>query len=122
MCEAVVWTNVFREIGLAPMHTSDTSASINDVFKLIRQLRPYQSLRRLGRDSYQSQCYFITHLTFILSGWGAIKLVPRSLFIEEYLFLTSNMDVVIAMKDPELVGEFLQVCLSLLDHIIVLCD
>lgn len=34
--------------------------------------------------------------------------------MEEYLFLLSNMDVVIRMKDAELVGEFLQ-ALHILD-------
>lgn len=34
--------------------------------------------------------------------------------MEEYLFLVSNMDVVIRMKDAELVGEFLQ-ALHILD-------
>jgi hypothetical protein len=35
-------------------------------------------------------------------------MTPRPLFVEEYLFLLANMDVVIKIKDPELVGEFLQ--------------
>lgn len=62
----------------------------------------------LGRDCYVTQCYFITHLTFIMTGWGATPLIPRSRYLEEILFLQSNMDVVIKLKDPELVGEFLQ--------------
>ena len=33
---------------------------------------------------------------------------PRALFVEEYLFLLSSMDVCVAMQDPELVGELLQ--------------
>jgi hypothetical protein len=61
-----------------------------------------------GQDSYVSQCYFLTHLIFVLSGWGAVRLTPASLFVEEILFLISNMDVAIHMRDPELVGEFVQ--------------
>ncbi len=75
----------------------------------MKKIRPYQSLQVLGHDAYLLQGYFITHLLFILSNWGDIKLVDRSLFVEEYSFLTSNMQVVIDMNDPELVGEYLHV-------------
>ena len=49
-----------------------------------------------------------------MTRWGAVAMTPRPLFVEEYLFLLANMDVVIKVKDPELVGEFLQ-ALHILD-------
>jgi hypothetical protein len=40
--------------------------------------------------------------------WGAVPL-PRSLLLEEYAFLRANMQTVVALRDVELVGEFVQV-------------
>jgi hypothetical protein len=108
LCEALVWTSVFRDIQIEPMKFADGSCSLADVLKFMPQIRPYKSLQTLGLANFQLQCYFLTHLMFILSGWGAMKLQPvMTYFIEEFLFLTTNLDVVIGLNDPELVGEFL---------------
>jgi hypothetical protein len=61
----------------------------------------------------QSSSYFLTHLLFIASSWdtqcwGAAPL-PRSLFLEEYAFLRANLQTVVALRDVELVGEFVHV-------------
>lgn len=42
-----------------------------------------------------------------MSQWGHCPLAPHPLFVEEHLFLLANMDVVIRVREPELVGEFL---------------
>jgi len=107
LCESLVWTSVFRELGIAPVVTADAAVNFEHVLALMKFIRPYRSLEERGANSYKLQCYFITHLTFVLTKWGACPLLPRDLFLEEYLFLASNMDVVIRWKDPELVGEFL---------------
>jgi hypothetical protein len=114
LCESLVWTSVFRELKIAPMHMADARVSLENVLGLMKHIRPYQSLETRGANSYKLQCYFITHLTFILTRWGAVAMTPRQSFVEEYIFLISNMDVVIKWKDPELVGEFLQ-ALHILD-------
>ena len=82
---------------------------VQHVIKLMKKIRPYQSLEKLGVSAYQLQGYFITHLMFILTNWGAVCLKERSLFAEELTFLLTNMKVVMEMNDPELVGEYLQV-------------
>jgi len=106
MCEALVWTSVFEDIGIT-VEAADGSCTLSDQLQLINKIRPYRSVEEIGKDSFQLQCYYITHMTFILSGWGAAVLRPTNLFLEELIFLHSNMDVVIKMKDPELVGEFI---------------
>lgn len=108
LCESLVWTSLFRELGLNPVQTADAEVSFECILRLIKCMRPYRSLEDRGIDSFKLQCYFLTHLTFVLTKWGACAMQPRSLFIEEYLFLLANMDVVIRMDDAELVGEFLQ--------------
>lgn len=108
LCEALVWTSVFRDIHIEPMNCADGSCALTDVLKFMPAIRPYRSLESLGLANYKCQCYFLTHLVFILSGWGAVTLpdVAR-LFVEEYIFLITNLPVVMDLKDAELVGEFL---------------
>ena len=108
LCESLVWTSLFSELGLNPVQTADAEVSFECILRLIKCMRPYRSLETRGIDSFKLQCYFLTHLTFVLTKWGACPMQPRTLFVEEYLFLMANMDVVIRMDDAELVGEFLQ--------------
>ena len=110
----LIWTSVFRDISIDPVELSDASVSLGDFLTTMKHIRPYKSLRYRGHNSFRLQCYFITHLVFILTRWGAVRLEPRTSFVEEYLFLVANMDVVIWLKDPELVGEFVQ-ALHILD-------
>ena len=35
-----------------------------------RDVRPYPSALRLGADAFKFLAYFLTHLLFVLSGWG----------------------------------------------------
>jgi hypothetical protein len=80
---------------------------MRDVVKLLPLARSYQRIDELGNDTFLWQCYFITHLIYVFSDWGQ-HLLPRQLFSEEFEFMISNMDLVIRLDDPELVGEFLQ--------------
>jgi hypothetical protein len=102
--EALVWTSVFNEVGVH-MRGSDAACRKEDVLSLMRQIRPYRALDEIGRGVFKDQCYFVTHLLFILSRWGAFTL-ERALFAEELAFLAANLDTLIALDDPELVGEF----------------
>ena len=114
LCEATVWTSIFRQMNIPVMRLTDNDATLEDCLALVKCARPYHSQAKLGRELFNQQCYYITHLLFILSEWGGVNLSCqaasplRHLFIEELTFLYSNMDVVIRNKDPELVGEFLQ--------------
>ena len=114
LTSCLIWTSLFRDISIDPVVLSDATVSLDDFLATMKHIRPYKSLCYRGHDSFRLQCFFITHLTFVLTRWGAVRLEPRSLFIEEYLFLIANMDVVIWLKDPELVGEFVQ-ALHILD-------
>jgi hypothetical protein len=102
---------------------------------LVAPIRPYRSIERLGETAWKTQCYYITHLLFVVSHWGTLPLHNTSndnasdddgdgdgngggafsctLFIEELTFLYLNLAVAVAVGDAELVGEFLQ-CLWIL--------
>ena len=106
LTEALVWTSVFRDVGIAPVALGDAAVGLADVLALMPRIRPYRSLESCGAGSFTLQCYFVTHLVFVLSQWGRVRLEPRSRYCEEYLFLAANLRVVIWLADPELVGEF----------------
>lgn len=105
VCEAVVWSSVFAELGV-PVRAADGRCSVGDVLRILPALRPYGNRRQMGRDSYQLMCYFVTHLVFVLTGWGAARVDVRRALAEEYLFLLTNMSSVVELGDAELVGEF----------------
>ena len=71
MCESLVWTSLFRELRIAPVVLADASVSFEHMLNLMKLIRPYRSLDERGLDSYKLQCYFLTHLTFVLTKWGA---------------------------------------------------
>jgi hypothetical protein len=107
LISTLVWTSILKDLSISSMAMQDLSFTLNDVLTRMPTIRPYRSLSYRGKDSYVHQCYFITHLIFVMSRWGAVRLSPSPLFVEEYLFLLFNMEVVIQLGDAELVGEFL---------------
>eukprot|EP01083_Nonionella_stella_P197431 725850_1 len=117
MCAAMIWMSVFEDVGVR-FRTADGESSLRDVMEFLPDLRPYRSVQRIGLCMFRFQCYFVTHLVFIaantqcISGgkqncWSDVRLDPF-LFVEEFLFLATNLHDVLNLKDPELVGEFVQ--------------
>jgi hypothetical protein len=49
-----------------------TLHTISAFAALSRSFRVGAGLEEIGRDSYQLQIYYLTHLTFIMSHWGAV--------------------------------------------------
>ena len=113
LCESLVWTSVYRDVGVYPLECSNATCYLDNSLRFIRHCRPYRALQQMGADQFRFQCYLITHLTFVLStsadsagsSWYSHEL-DRRLLMEEWLFLSANVDTVIQMDDPELVGEF----------------
>ena len=56
-----------RMIGREREQTADAEVSFESMLSLIKVMRPYRSLENRGLDSYKLQCYFLTHLTFVLT-------------------------------------------------------
>ena len=110
-CFAIVWAGLFRDMGLE-LGGFDSKCSVSDVLELMPRLRPYGGIDAIGEQAFKAQGYFITHLIFVMSSWGAFRLEPE-VFAEELAFLSSQLNTVIRLGDPELVGEFVQ-CLRLL--------
>lgn len=109
--DALIWTYIFADVGI-DLLCGRKRASLEDVLRLLPLARSYQRIDELGDHTFVWQCYFVTHLIYVFSDWGQHKL-SRQLFSEEFEFMISNMELVIRLDDPELVGEFLQ-CLKIL--------
>ena len=115
LTDAFVWSYVFKSLDLPVkcIGVEGSGSSIfSDILRLLPQARSYQTIDELGHDFYKLQCYFLTHFIYIMSDWGRCK-VPLELFWEEYKFILSNMEHVIALDDAEIVGEFVH-CLRIL--------
>lgn len=112
LTDALVWGYCFRETNTN--YTMLCSACpLQSVIKLLPLARCYQRPDELGSDFYKLQCYFLTHLIYVFSDWGQHSL-HRQLFAEEFRFIVENLLLAInELKDPEIVGEFLQ-CLKIL--------
>ena len=65
-----------------------------------------------GKDTFQDHAYLATHVAYILSNYGRLRL-RRTDAPWVYRYLRANFDVVLADKDIELVGEFVDVFRSL---------
>ena len=112
LTDALVWCYVFRDIGI-DMHCHNGEPSLMAIIEILPIVRSYYGIDELGHDFFKLQCYFITHLLYVFSDWGQHPLC-RELFAEEFEFIANNMNkVIVSLKDPELVGEFLH-CLKIL--------
>lgn len=111
ICLAVVWCGLFEDIGLV-FETADSKCEVIDILSRLHLIRPYKQLSELGLCSFKDQCYFVTHLIYVLSDWGTYRL-PRDLLIEEFIFLQSAVETSIKLGDPEIAGEVVQ-CLRIL--------
>jgi len=89
-----------------------SAITMGHVISVLPQMYPYLPKEQLGVDLFKQQCYFVTHLILVLSKYGRLRL-PHHLFRAEYKLLYQNMQTIVDMNDPELVGEFVD-CLAIL--------
>jgi len=111
LTDALVWSHLFEELQV-PLICNNANVSFVDVASVFPLVRAYQRIDELGHDFFRLQCYFVTHFIYVMSDWGR-HVLQRSLFEEELVFIVTNLQQVINMKDPELTGEFVQ-CLRIL--------
>lgn len=115
LTDALVWTYVFRDVGVH-IRWAEAEVTLESVVRLLPLARSYLRIDELGLDFFKLQCYFLTHLIYVFSDWGQHTL-RRELFSEEFSFIVSNMRLVTEeLRDTEIVGEFLQ-CLRILQFV-----
>src|SRR2546427_6247039 len=62
--------------------------------------------RRCARIAPARRVFSITHVIYTLNDYGRRRLSPRKL-PDEFAYLKGNLKEAIAMRDPEMLGEFL---------------
>ena len=92
-----VWASILNDLLENDFHFLwNAKLNIKLLLKYLPIARKYQSLAIIGQDMFKHQCYFITHFIYICSDWGLITL-DYHLFQEEYNFILSNLNEVIAL-------------------------
>ena len=81
-------------------------ANYADVLKWLPAMRPYRG-REEGRNSeFYDIVYAVTHVVYTLNDYSVYKLSP-ALLRQEFEFLKASLKDAIAIKDPDMLGEFM---------------
>jgi hypothetical protein len=81
-------------------------ASFADVTQWLPRMRPYRGYESGANKDFITTVYAITHIVYTFNDYNAYRLQPDWLR-EEYEFLRANLRHMIALNDPETMGEFL---------------
>ena len=69
-------------------------------------MRPYRARAESSDDEFYDTVFSITHVIYTLNDYGRRRLSPRKL-PDEFAYLKGNLKEAIAMRNPEMLGEFL---------------
>ncbi|KAH0478521.1 MAG: uncharacterized protein KVP18_002848 [Porospora cf. gigantea A] len=99
--DMLVWSDVFHKAAIPfPLDVGSVLTNITGV-------RPYGSCLELGREDYILQGYLVTHIIFVVSGWGEFRLSSAELQ-EEHSFLRHALSEAVRLEEVDLVGEVMQ--------------
>jgi len=101
-----VWLVALVRTYLGERYGVRIGARYSDVIQWLPTMRPYQMFEEGGENNFIWSIYAITHIVYTLNDYSSYKLSPRWL-PEEYSFLKASLDQIIAMEDPETLGEIL---------------
>jgi hypothetical protein len=79
-------------------------ATLPEVLQWLPSMRPYPA--RAKDHRFYSTAYSITHLIYMINNYS-VYAVDRECLLPEFEYLRDNLPHVIAMNDPETLGEFL---------------
>jgi hypothetical protein len=91
-------------------HGVRLGAAFADVAALVPRMRPYRGYEDGGNPHFTATAYAVTHIVYTLNDYGSWRLDPAWL-PQELAFVRANLQVNLAQRDPELVGEYLD-CLK----------
>ena len=104
ICDDFIWIYLFLDIEIS---WSDLSNSCDWMESYLRRLlelfplvRSYQSIDKIGKDSFIHECYFITHLVFAFSNYGQHPL-SREIFAEEFIFILENLPILVSIDEVD---------------------
>jgi hypothetical protein len=85
-------------------------AGYADVAALVPRMRPYRGYEGGNNPEFTATAYAVTHIVYTLNDYGTWRLDPAWL-PQELAFLRANLEAGLALRDPELLGEYLD-CLK----------
>jgi hypothetical protein len=105
-----IWLDAMIRSYLGERYGVTLGARYADVLKWIPHMRPYPELPSASESDFIWSIYAITHITYTLNDYNSYHLDHRWLPCE-FEALKNSLHTVIAMDDPETVGEILD-CLK----------
>lgn len=97
-CDSLITTYVGQQYGVV------LGASYSDVIGWAPHMRPYRS--HAGNREFIPMVYAATHVVYTLNDYSRYRLSPACL-PDEFEFLKASLPGAIHLRDPEVMGEFL---------------
>ncbi len=101
-----VWLVALIRSYIGEKHGITLGARYPDVLHWMPSMRPYCDSSINSYDDFIWSLYAVTHIVYTLNDYGRYQLLP-SWLPEEFKFLKDHVHEVIALDDPETVGEIL---------------
>ena len=101
-----VWTDALITTYTGDRYGIQLGAPYRDILQWIPSMRPYRGRSETSYPVFIDTVYSITHVVYSLNDYG-LHLLPRGLLLDEYSYLRRNLKEAIAVRDPEIMGEFL---------------
>jgi hypothetical protein len=87
-------------------------AHYSDVLRWLPTMRPYRGRENGANPDFYDSVYAVTHVVYTLNNYSLYRLSPAWL-PQEFAFLRSNLKEAIALKDVDMLGEFMDTLKSL---------
>jgi hypothetical protein len=104
-----IWYYALTSVYFCKRLSITLDVSLADLLSRLPGLRPYP--RAGTRDHYQA-VYAVTHMVYVLNGYGAIRL-PSRRFSRERAFLAASLQPALNRGEPDTVSEIVDSLLGL---------
>ncbi|HKS42066.1 MAG TPA: hypothetical protein VJX74_15730 [Blastocatellia bacterium] len=101
-----VWCVALARSFAGDRYGARLGARLADVIKWLPVMRPYRGRENGKNEDFNDSVYAVTHVVYTLNGYGVYNLSPVWL-ADEFEFLKANQQEAIALKDADMLGEFL---------------
>lgn len=102
----LVWTDALIMTYMGERYGARLGASYSQAIKWLPHMKPFPVRNRGANPDFSHAVYAVTHVVYTLNDYSKYRLSP-SIFCDEFEFLKSNLEEVVALEDPEMMGEFL---------------
>jgi hypothetical protein len=101
-----VWLDALVTTWAGDHYGVKLGSSYADVIKWLPAMRPYRGRENGTNPEFYDTVYAVTHVIYTLNDYSLYKLSPAWL-PQEFEFLKASLKESIEMKDPDMLGEFM---------------